>query len=209
MKKERNEMFNRLEKIPEAKRIREWNLACQSKFVPDPLSPVPSRPVIHSMFFNPFKFKRGCRPELKPKKDNQGTTKKVKGRAQPLGLHDQQIYKHHHHHPISYPPTYPGDEPVLAIKVDTIPLSRSKILSVSPSTQPSLIAVSIDGPNPISDEEVELEKLVESSDSSLDEVIQFDSLCSVMIPETFLSCGISTTDVVADNPVHHINLGTL
>ena len=30
-----------------------------------------------------------------------------------------------------------------------------------------------------------------------------------MIPETFLSCGISTADVVADNPVYHIDLGTL
>ena len=30
-----------------------------------------------------------------------------------------------------------------------------------------------------------------------------------MIPETFLSCGISTADVVADNSVYHIDLGTL
>ena len=154
------------------------------------------------MFFNPFKFKRGRRRE--PKNDNQGTKKKVKGRAQPLGLHDQQICKYHHH-PIVYPPTYPGDEPVMAITVDPIPLSPSKITSVSPS----LVAVSIDEPDPIPNEEVELEKLVESSDSDLDEVIRFGSLCSVMIPEMFLSCGISTGDVVADNPVYHIDLGNL
>ena len=30
-----------------------------------------------------------------------------------------------------------------------------------------------------------------------------------MIPETFLPTGISTVDVVANNPVDHINLGTL
>ena len=209
VKKERNELFDLLEKIPEAKRIREWNLARQSKFVPDPLPPSPSRPVVHSMFFDPFKFKQIRHPEPKPKNDNQGTKKKVKGRTQSLVFHDQQICKYHHHHPIVYPPTYLGDEPVMAITVDPIPLSRSKIPSVSPSTQPSLVAVSIDEPDPIPDEEVELEKLVESSDSDLDEVIRFGSLCLVMIPETFLSCGISTADVVADNPVYHIDLGTL
>ena len=133
----------------------------------------------------------------------------MKGRAQPLGLYEQQICKYHHPHPIDYPLTYPGDEPVMAITVDPIPLSRTKVPSVSPSTQPSLVAVSIDEPDPIPDEELELEKLVEPSDSDLDEVIRFGSLCSVMIPETFLSCGISTTDVVANNPVYHIDLGTL
>ena len=51
--------------------------------------------------------------------------------------------------------------------------------------------------------------LVESSDADLDEVIKFGSLCSVMIPKTFLSSGISTTDVVANNPVYHIDLGNL
>ena len=30
-----------------------------------------------------------------------------------------------------------------------------------------------------------------------------------MIPKTFLSACISTADIVADNPVHHIDLGTL
>ena len=30
-----------------------------------------------------------------------------------------------------------------------------------------------------------------------------------MILETFLSCGISTVDVVADNPVYHMDLSTL
>ena len=54
-----------------------------------------------------------------------------------------------------------------------------------------------------------MEKLVESSDSDLDEVIKFGSLCLVMIPEIFLSTGISTADIVANNPVYHIDLGTL
>ena len=119
VKKDRDKASNPLEKIPEAKRIRLARRS-QSKFVPDPLPPEPSRPVIPSLFFNPFKFKRGRRPE--PKKDNKGTTKKVKGRAQTLGLHDQQICKFHHP-PIDYPSTYPGDEPVMAITVDPIPLS--------------------------------------------------------------------------------------
>ena len=121
-KKQRNELFDLLKKIPEAKRIHEWNIARQSKdkeskFVPDPLPLLPSRPVIPSMHFNPFKFKQGRRRE--PKDNNQGTKKKVKGRAQPLGLHDQQICKYHH--PSIYPPTYPGDEPVMAITVDLFP----------------------------------------------------------------------------------------
>ena len=97
----------------------------------------------------------------------------------------------------------------MAITVDPIPLSCTKVPSVSPSTQPSLVAVSIDEPEPIPDEEVELKKLVKSSDSDLDEVIQFGSLCLVLIPETFLSCGISTADIIADNHVYHIDLGTL
>ena len=88
-KEKRNELFDLLEKIPEAKRIREWNLALQlkdkeSKFVPDPL---PSRPINPSMFFNPFKFKQGRRRESK--NDNQRTKKEEKGRAQPLGLYKQ------------------------------------------------------------------------------------------------------------------------
>ena len=148
------------------------------------------------MFFNPFKFKR----ELK---NTEHTKKKVKGRAQPLGLHDQQICKYHH--PIVYPLAYPSDEPVMAITIDPIPISPSKITSVFPS----LVALSIDEPEQIPNEEAKLEKLVASSDSDLDEVIKLGSLCSVMIPETFLSCGISTADFVADNPVYHIDLGTL
>ena len=104
---------------------------------------------------------------------------------------------------------YLGDEPVMAITVDPIPSSLTKKPLVSPSTQPSLVAVSIDEPEPIPDEEVELEKLVESSDSDLDEIVRFGSLCSVLILETFLSCSISTADVMADNPVYHVNLGTL
>ena len=94
---------------------------------------------------------------------------------------------------------------MMAITVDPITVSPSKITSVSPS----LVAVSIDEPEPVSDDEAELEKLVASSDADLDEVIKFGSLCLVTIPETFLSCGISTANVVADNPVYHIDLGTL
>ena len=70
-----------LEKILEAKAIRDWNLEIrskekESKFAPDPL---PSGPVKPSMYFNPFKFKQRRRHELK--NDNQRTKKKVKGRA--------------------------------------------------------------------------------------------------------------------------------
>ena len=51
--------------------------------------------------------------------------------------------------------------------------------------------------------------MVASSDADLDEIIKFGSLCLVIIPETFLSSGISTADIVADNPVYHIDLGNL
>ena len=69
-----------LDKIPEAKVIRAWNLACkskekESKFVPDKPQNKPGNP---SMFFNPFKFKRGRRRE--PKNDKQCTKKNEKGR---------------------------------------------------------------------------------------------------------------------------------
>ena len=50
---------------------------------------------------------------------------------------------------------------------------------------------------------------MESSDADLDEVIKFESLCLVMIPETFLSSSISTVDILANNPVHHIDFGNL
>ena len=100
---------------------------------------------------------------------------------------------------------YPGDKPVMAITVDLIIVPSSKITSVSPS----LVAVSIDEPILVPDDEVELEKLVASSDADLDEVIKFGSLCSVMIPEKFLPSGISTANVVANNPVYHNDLGNL
>ena len=51
--------------------------------------------------------------------------------------------------------------------------------------------------------------MVASSDADLDEIIKVGSLCSVMVPDTFLSSGISTVDVVAGDPVYHIDLGTL
>ena len=56
---------------------------------------------------------------------------------------------------------------------------------------------------------VELEKLGESSDVDLDEVICFGSLCSVMILELLFSTGISITDVVTGNSIHPIEFGTL
>ena len=74
---------------------------------------------------------------------------------------------------------------------------------------PSLVAVSIDEPEPVSDDKAELEKLVTSSDTDLDKIVKFESCYSVMIPETFLSSGISTADIVADNPVYHIDLCNL
>ena len=93
----------------------------------------------------------------------------------------------------------------MAITVDPIKAIPSKITSVSPS----LVAVTIDEPEPVLDEEAELEKLVASSDADLDEIIKFGSLFSVMIPETFLSIGISTANVTAGDPVYHIDLGNL
>ena len=93
----------------------------------------------------------------------------------------------------------------MSITVDPIVPSSLKIASISPS----LVAVSNEEPVPVPHNESELEKLVESSDRDLDEVISFESLCSVMIPETFLSAGISIADIVADNPMYHIDLGTL
>ena len=192
-----------LDEISEAKTIIAWKLVLQLKekesiFIPNK---PPSKPINRSMFFNPFKFKRGRRCE--PKNNNQRTKKKEKSQGQPLGLHEQQLCRYNH--PVVYPLVYPGDEPVMAITVDPIIVPTSKLTSVSPS----LVAVSIDEPVLVPDNKAELEKLVESSDADLDEVIKFGSLCSVMIPETFLSSGISTADVVADNPAHHIDLGNL
>ena len=63
------------------------------------------------------------------------------------------------------------------------------------SSRKSSISTALDEPEPIPDEGVELEKLIESSDSDLDKVIQFGCLSSVLIHETFLSCGISTADL--------------
>ena len=113
------------------------------------------------------------------------------------------MYKYHQ--PIVYPSVYCGNKPVLAITVEPIIPSTSKITSVSPK----IVSVSVYEPVPSPDNEAELENLAESSDGHLDEVIHFGSLCSVMIPETFFSAGISTADIVANNPVHQIALGTL
>lgn len=93
----------------------------------------------------------------------------------------------------------------MAITVDLIIVSLLKITSVSPS----LVVVSVDDPVPVPDDETELEKLVESNDTDLDEVIKFGSLCLVMIPEAFLSNSISTADIVANNHVYHIDFGNL
>ena len=84
-KDKRKELFALLDKIPEAKTIRAWNL---SKFDPgDIRSKPPSKPVHSSMFFYPFKFKRGRRRE--PKKDLHCTTRKEKGPKQTFGLYKQ------------------------------------------------------------------------------------------------------------------------
>ena len=93
----------------------------------------------------------------------------------------------------------------MAITVESIIVPPSKITSVSPS----LVAVSVDDRVPVPDDKTELEKLIESSDADLDEVIKFGRLCSVTIPKTFLSTGISSADVIANNPVYHMNLGNL
>ena len=88
------------------------------------------------------------------------------------------------------PPINPGDEFVMVITVDPVIVPPSKVTSISPS----LVAVSVDDPVPVLDDEKELEKLVESSDADLDKTIKFGSLCQVMIPETFISVSISTAD---------------
>ena len=198
-KSKRKELFALLDKIPEAKAIRACN---HSKFDPDGVRyKPPSKPVHSSMFSNPFKFKRGrCR---EPKKDPQHIKRKEKGPKQTLGLYKQQLCPYHS--PVISSLVLPGDELVMVITVDPITVLPSKITSVSPS----LVAVTIDEPEPLPDEEAELEKLVASSDDDLDEIIKFGSLCSVMVPDTFLSSGISTADVVAGDPVYHIDLGNL
>ena len=93
----------------------------------------------------------------------------------------------------------------MAITVDPITVPHSKITSVSPS----LVAVKMDEPEPVFDEESKLEKLVASSDADFDEIIKLGTLCSVMVPDTFLSSGVSIADVVVGDPVYPIDLGNL
>ena len=93
----------------------------------------------------------------------------------------------------------------MAITADPIIVPPLKITYLPPS----LVAVSIDDPVMVPNDEAELEKLVESRDTDLDETINFRSLCSVIIPKTFLSTGISTADIVVNNPVYHIDVGML
>lgn len=95
---------------------------------------------------------------------------------------------------------YPGDKPAIAITLELIIPSPSKITFVSPK----LVVVSSDEHVPVPDNEAELERLVES-----DEIICFGSRCSVIIPQTFCATGISTVGIVPDNPVHHIDPGAL
>ena len=198
-KSKRKELFALLDKIPEAKEIRAWNL---SKFDPDGVqSKPPSRHVHSSMFSNPFKFKKGRRRETK--KDPQRIKRKEKGPKQTLGLYEQQLCQYHS--PTISPLVLPSNKTVMVITVDPITVLPSKITSVSPS----LVAVTIDEPEPVPDEGAELEKLVASSDVDLDKIIKFGSLYSVMVLDTFLSSGISTADVVAGDLVYHIDLGNL
>ena len=128
---------------------------------------------------------------------------KDKGQRQPLALHQQQLYKYHHL--IVYPLVYLVDEPVMAITVDPIIVPSLKITTVSPS----LVAFYIDDPVPVLDDKAELDKLVESSDADLHKIIKLRCLCSVTIPETFLSGRISTANIVADNSVYHNDLDNL
>ena len=51
--------------------------------------------------------------------------------------------------------------------------------------------------------------MVASTYADFNEIIKFGSLYLVIIPETFLSSGISTADDVADDPVYHIDIGNL
>ena len=73
----------------------------------------------------------------------------------------------------------------------------------------SLVVVFVQKPVSVPDDDVEFEKLMEASNEHLNEVISYRSLCYVMIPKTFLSACISTIDNAANNPAHHIDLGTL
>ena len=74
----------------------------------------------------------------------------------------------------------------------------------------TLVAVSVD-PLIIKqvNKEAELEKLIESSDSDLEVVIYFGSFCPITTPDNFLSAGISTANVVADEPIYRVSIGTL
>ena len=77
--KKKKKLFGMLDEMPEAKIIIVWKLPRQLKekeyiFVPDK---PPSKPVNSSLFFNSFKFKRGCCCEVK--NNNQRTKKKEKG----------------------------------------------------------------------------------------------------------------------------------
>ena len=199
----KKQRFDILDQIPEAKAILAWKLAQHSKKKKSMIAPnkPTSKLVNPSMSFSLFKFKQGC--HCKPKNVNRRTKKKKKGQGQPLGLHKQQLCKYHR--PIIYPLVYPGDEPVMTITVDPTIVPPLKI----PSISPSLVAVSIDELVLVPDNKTELEKLVEVSDADLNVVIKLGSLCSVMIPKTFLSSGISTADVVANNSVYHITLSNL
>lgn len=81
--------------------------------------------------------------------------------------------------------------------------------SIITFVSPKLVNISVDAPLLVPSNEAIFEKLVDSSDDDLDEVIRFGSLCSVMIPETFLSTSISDVDIVTNKPDYHIDLSTL
>ena len=72
-----------------------WKLVHISKEKEPVVAPNKStnKPVIPSMFFNPFKYKQGnC---YEPKNVDEHTKKKDKGQRQPLALHQQQLCKYH------------------------------------------------------------------------------------------------------------------
>lgn len=50
--------------------------------------------------------------------------------------------------------------------------------------------------------------LIKSSDAILEVVIHLGSLCSIIIPDTFLSAGISIANPIANEQIYHVDIGT-
>ena len=127
-------------------------------------------PLTTSQFVNPFKHKRG---RLKSSNATAKVAKRKRNKPS-LATYKQQMVPYEH-------VIEPGDEPIMAMIMEPV--------LVAVTIQPAII-----------DEDAELEKLVESSDADLEDIVRFGSLCSVLIPDYCLSTGISTADVFGDNP---------